>query len=195
MIAIIRKKKNPKVLGEVLLWHISDRLKREPHSPQSKRISHILELLIELKQNVGTYGALQTLRKLEKPIDRYRFRYQLAVGSGVRAGLRAAGSNLSANDWWEYGAVLSLLKILDQPNGLDRIHKCDCGSLFFADKRSDQKFCGATCRQRHYDRDGAKRDLKRTYMRTRYAKLKALANNPKSGIGLRTRARALKKDI
>jgi len=186
---VIRKKKNPAVLNDVLLWQITDELKKKPDAAHSKRVRHILERLIELKGYVGTYGAIQILADLREPIDRYRFKYRLAVGSKVRAGLGTADPAPSYEDSWECGAVLTLLQLLDQPDGLDRVRKCECGSLFFAARRSDQKHCGNLCRQRSNDRDPVKRERKLAYMKERYVEMKRLAANPKSGVGLRSSKR------
>ena len=188
-----RKKKSLNGLGEIHPWPILDRLVKDPDSPHSKRVRHILELLIELKKNVGSYAAIQTLAKLRKPIDRYRFKYHVAVGSRVSVGLATAESNPSQDDFWEYGAVRTLLEIVGKPGGLDRIRKCECGTLFVAAKRSDKTLCGSACRQRKYDRDDTRRERKRAYMKERYAELKRLEANPKSGVGLRTPSRRKKR--
>ena len=189
---VIRKKKSPTILNDALLWQITDELKRKPDAAHSKRVRHILERLIEIKGRVGTYGAIQILAELREPIDRYRFKYQLRVGSRVRAGLGTADENASQEDLWECGAVLTVLQLLDQPDGLDRVRKCECGSLFFAARRSDQKHCGNLCRQRSNDRDPEKRARKLAYMKERYAEMKRLAANPKSGVGLRAQKRPVK---
>jgi hypothetical protein len=185
----IRKKKVSAKADDVLLWHITEELKKRPAAAHSKRVRHIVERLIELKNHVGTYGAIQLLAELREPIDRYRFKYQLAVGSRVFVGIGAADPNASQDELWEYRAVVTLVKLLETPDGLNRVSKCECGSLFFAARRSDQKHCGNVCRQRSNDRDPEKRERKLIKMRERYAEMKRLAANPKSGVGLRATKR------
>ena len=185
----IRKNTKSPILEQTLLWHITDRLDNHPASAHSKRVRHILELLIQVLENIGTLGALAPLAKLRPILDRYRFKYALGVGRTIRAGLGCAKANPSEDDLWEYGAVATLLKLIEEPGGLNRVRKCACGRLYFAEGRSDKTSCGNVCRQRKYDQDERRREEKRSYMRRRYAESKKHAANPKSGVGLRVRQR------
>ena len=188
MSTLIRKNKTSSNFAKVLLWHITDRLERNPASAHSKRVKHILELLIQIRESLGSLGVLIPLAELRPLLDRYRFMYVLGVGHKIRAELGCAKANASQDDFWEYGAVRTLLELIEEPGGLNRVRKCDCGRLFFAEGRSDKTSCGNVCRQRKYDQDGQRRETKRSYMRQRYAELKKHTANPKSGVGLRARA-------
>ena len=167
--ADIRKKKKSRTSGQILLWHIAQRLKDDPDSPQSKRVRRIVELLLELNKNVGVGDVLQGISILrELPIDHYRFKFNIGFNSKVNTGMSAADDDLSQKDLWEYGAVSTLLDFVGKPGGLDRIRRCECGDVFFAARRADKKYCGNVCKQRHYDKDEDVRKRKLAIMRKNY---------------------------
>jgi hypothetical protein len=167
----IRKKKHNSIFDEVLLHHILGRLNAEPNSPQHKRVRRILDLLLDLKEQEGTYGAVQTLRELEKPLSRYRWAYRVAATTrGVRVHL--GGIGLEEKDFWEYGAVKTILELIQKPKGMERLRRCDfCGEPFFIETMKGRRpqFCpGTTCKQQNYENKPENREKKRAYMRQYY---------------------------
>jgi hypothetical protein len=166
----IRKKKNDVILDDTLLEHIWERLEAKPDSRQSRRVRHILDLLIDLKEHLGTVGALPVLAALREPIDRYTWVNQIAVSStGVHVGVRGVG-NLSEDDLWEHGAVHKLLELIQKPKGISRLRRCQmCEKVFVANDRGRGRiFCTDACKQRNYDSDPKTRKDKLAYMRDYY---------------------------
>jgi hypothetical protein len=168
----IRKKKSGVVLDEALLEHIWERLEAKPDSPQSRRVRHILDLFLDLKERIGTVGALPVLAALRDPIHRYKWVNQIAVSStGVHVGVRGVG-NLSEDDLWEHGAVHKLLDLIQKPKGLGRLRRCGmCPRVFVANDRGRGRlFCTDACKQRNYDSDPKTREDKLAYMRNYYVR-------------------------
>jgi hypothetical protein len=164
------KKADSTVLDEALLRHIWEALDETPHSPQSKRVRHILNLLLDLKESRATLQAvLVVLPALGKAVERYRWAYQVGITNArVKAGLRGVGRYGA----WEYGAVFKLLEIIQKPGGLDRLYRCEfCGKTLFATNVRGRrpKFCpGGLCKQRSYDGTPENRDKKAAYQRKYY---------------------------
>jgi hypothetical protein len=171
----IRKKTNSAIFDEVLLDHIWRRLEVRPNSPQSKRVRRILDLLLDLKERMGTYGPFHTygpvLAALEGLTGRYKWGNHISVShTGVRVGMRGVGQ-LSEDDLWEYGAVRTLLELVQKPNGLSLLRRCKmCDAVFVANNRGRGRiFHNDACKQRHNDNDPEKRAKKLAYMRKYYA--------------------------
>lgn len=190
----IRKKKNGTVLDEVFLEHIWGRLEAGPDSEQLRRVRRILDLLLDLKEQVGTLGALPVLTALRELIDRFTWVSEIAVTStDVRVGMRGVGK-LSQDDLWEYGAVRTLLDLVQKPKGLSLLRRCPmCPKVFVANNRGRRRiFCTDACKMQHEYADPVKRANKLKNMRANYAMLSDLQRNPKSGVGLNRKAKKRK---
>jgi len=143
------------------------RLDDEPSLIQSKRVQHILDLLVELEENRGNLLGFHAFTRLREPLKKYKWRTGLALsGSGLRL-FDSPAEELSEADEWEYQAVRFLLSLV--PHHIHRLRRCaydGCRGWFFAEKRNDQKFCKrGACRQNYYDSDTERREKRKAKMR------------------------------
>lgn len=142
------------------------RLDEEPNLIQSKRVQHILDLIAGLEENKGRLLGYYAFTQLREPLKRYKWRYALALGTGLSVFDSPAGE-MSEADEWEHWAVRFLLSLV--PRDIHRLRRCaydGCKGWFFAAKRVDQKFCKrGVCRQNYYDSDTEQRERKKAKMR------------------------------
>jgi hypothetical protein len=157
-------------------------LETKPNLIQSKRVEQILDLLSRLGTDNRDFF---TFSQLREPLKRYKWRYRLVLGRGGLSSQLDFGEEMSEADEWEHKAVRFLLSLV--PHHLNRLRRCAyCKGWFFAEKRSDQKWCKrGSCRQHHYDNDPARRADKKLYMRDYRAKEKKREERLKRGVKFR----------
>jgi hypothetical protein len=174
------------------------RLEKDPGNPHSKRVERILDLLSGLRDDIPTRENMRNVTGLRNALGRYRWASRVTnTAQGYRVFYTIADRDtLSKDDEWEYGAVRDLLDTVPYTRGRSRIRRCEqeeCRRWFFAAVREDQLYCSGKCRQRRYDSDPEKRDKKLAHMKKLYADEKARRLNPKSGVGLRRKAKKLRR--
>ena len=173
---------DPEQIGSIFRY-----IEEHPKRLQAERVAEILESLSSLREGSPKLEKMQTLARLRQLLSNYRWTAEVSPSSqGLVTIMLPAERGLSADDKWGYAAVHDLLDLVPYLGKTPRIRRCaECQRWFFAAKREDQQYCGANCRQRHYDTAPEIRASKKGYMRKYRADQKRLARNPKSGVGLR----------
>lgn len=84
---------------------------------------------------------------------------------------RLEDSLSSKHSPWEGMAVHAIVRLADQ-GLLDRLRKCECGSMYFA-RFSHQRFCSENCRVKHWEAQESRKEAKRKQARENYLYNKA----------------------
>jgi hypothetical protein len=161
------RKKNPRPIDSAEeQFEIFTRLQERPNTPHVKRIEKILDLFASLGTDLNPRNKGQVLMGLLNALDRYKWVTRVAFTADGYCVIRTpADKNLSADEKWEYGAVDVLLNIVPSIGDRPRIARCDeCEKWLFRKKRSDKRWCGSICKQRHYERAPETRAKKREAM-------------------------------
>jgi hypothetical protein len=174
-------------------WFISlfYRIEKYPDVIQSKRVERLVELFSELRDDISPSEKLRVTTRLRNALRRYTWTIQVVSTPefSVRRVI-ADPTATSQHDLWEYGAVSRLLDAVPEPGHRPRIRRCDnCKTWMFAGKRTDQRFCSASCKQKAHESDPEKREKKLAHMREAYALGKERDRKAKERIGLNGKSR------
>ena len=188
----IRKQNRRQIDSAEEQFEIFMRLQERPNTSHSKRIEKILELFALLGTDLSTRDKGQVRMGLLKALDRYKWVTRVAFTADGYCVIRTPADveKLSADEKWEYAAVDVLLNIVPSIGERPRIVRCDeCKKWLFREKRSDKRWCGPICKQRHYERDPETRAKKREAMRKRYELEKERDRKRKAAVGYTERAK------
>ena len=181
---------------------------RFPESAQARRAEQILELLISVQDGIEDtwewwWGSAKTKTALKKLLDRYHFKFSISFSASageisISTSIDQADKKIPRTIWsmlsgqeledfldaLEYSAVEEAMKLVGKPGGLARVRRCEtCEQIFFALKRTDQKYCTNVCRQWNYDNDPERRKQRLAKMRENYASATGRENRNKERIG------------
>lgn len=186
MKAIIRKHEKHAIDPKEMQLDLFRRLQEHPNTPHSKRVEKILELLSSLGTDLSPTEKGQTLMGLYNALGRYKWLARVAFTAQGYCVIRTPANRetLSKDEEWEYAAVDVLLNIVPSIGERPRVVRCEeCTNWFFREKRSDKRWCGGVCKQRHYERDPETRAKKLEAMRKKYDDEKELDRKSKAAVG------------
>jgi hypothetical protein len=157
-------------------------IRKEPDTPEHRRVRRIIELLIRLSTREETWAEdpmrlaerIAAEDELDILLSAYTWKAATGFSDRLRIGFLAVGSSA-----WEGAAVHTLLDLADDPEKLSRLRLCTGGSskckgLFYA-TRSNNTYCGRACISRHADSDPDKYAARKRKQRENYEETKRRA--------------------